>query len=62
MMTIKEIRNRSGLSQAAFGDKYSIPKRTIENWEADEGKKEHRNCPDYVLKLLDRVVREDYES
>lgn len=33
-MNIKEIRLISGLSQQAFSDKYKIPKRTIENWEA----------------------------
>lgn len=49
------IRKRSGLSQAKFCEKYGIPKRTLENWEQGS-----RECPDYVLVLLDRVVREDF--
>lgn len=49
------IRKRSGLSQAKFAEKYGIPKRTIENWEGGQ-----RECPDYVLSILDRVVREDF--
>ena len=53
-MKIKEIRNASGLTQEAFARKYNIPKRTIEGWEAGK-----RNPPEYVLLLLDRVVRED---
>ena len=49
------IRRRSGLSQAKFADKYGIPKRSIENWESGQ-----RECPEYVLSLLDRVVSEDF--
>lgn len=53
-MTIKELRNFTGLSQRAFSDKYKIPKRTIENWESGKSK-----CPDYVRQLLERAVLED---
>jgi putative transcriptional regulator len=53
-MTIKEMRTMLGLSQQAFGDKYGIPFRTIQNWEAGR-----RKCPDYVLNLLERAVLED---
>ena len=53
---IKEIRSITGLSQAKFGNKYGIPKRSIENWES--GKTE---CPSYLVDLLERVVKEDYE-
>lgn len=53
-MTIKELRLLTGLSQKLFSDKYEIPKRTIEDWEA-----ERRTPPEYVVKLLERVVKED---
>lgn len=56
-MTIKEIRSMSGLTQAAFAEKYEIPKRSIENWEGGK-----RECPKYLVKLLERVVREDMNS
>lgn len=52
---MKAIRKRSGLSQAKFGGKYGIPKRTIESWEMGE-----RECPGYVMSLLERVVKEDF--
>ncbi len=51
------IRKASGLTQAAFSAKYNIPKRSIENWEG--GKSE---CPEYVLDLLERVVKEDFSE
>ncbi len=54
-MTIKEIRELTGLSQAKFGEKYNIPKRTIENWESG-----NRKPPEYLPDLLERVVRADY--
>lgn len=56
MSRAREIRELSGLTQAAFAEKYNIPKRTIENWEAEK-----RNAPDYVLDLLERVVKEDFK-
>lgn len=50
----KAIRKASGLTQAAFAERYGIPKRTIENWEGGQ-----REAPAYVLDLLERVVSED---
>jgi transcriptional regulator with XRE-family HTH domain len=54
-MTVKELRQISGLSQAAFGEKYHIPVRTVENWEGGV-----RKPSDTILYLLDRMVREDF--
>lgn len=56
-MEVKEMRKLLGLSQAAFGKKYNIPVRTIEQWESGR-----RKAPIYVLELLERVVTEDSEA
>lgn len=56
-MNIKELRALTGLSQKAFSDKYEIPKRTIEDWEAGR-----RKPTEYVVKLLERIVREDIQK
>lgn len=56
-MTIKEIRALTGLSAQKFGDKYHIPLRTIQGWELGE-----RKCPDYVIELLERAVKEDFKE
>lgn len=53
-MKVKEMRELLGLSQQKFGDKYGIPKRTIQDWEYEK-----MTPPDYVLKLLERCVLED---
>lgn len=55
--TVKEIRKKTGLTQEAFSKKYGIPKRTIENWEGGKS-----NPPDYVLKMLARIVDMDTEN
>lgn len=52
---ILQIRKRTGLSQAKFCEKYEIPKRTLENWEQGS-----RECPEYLVKLLDRAVGDDF--
>ena len=53
-MEIKEIRSRLGLSLRAFGERYKIPLRTLENWEGGQ-----RTPPDYVLALLESKVKND---
>lgn len=56
-MNIREIRELTGLSQRRFGAQYGIPYRTIQNWEAGIN-----TPPEYVVKLLERAVREDFEK
>lgn len=46
-LTIRDIRQHTGLSQAAFSTRYCIPTRTLEDWERGV-----RNCPDYLRLLL----------
>lgn len=53
-MTVKELREMTGLSQKAFGKKYHIPTRTVENWEGGQ-----RSPSETILYLLERVVMED---
>ena len=61
-MNIKQIRAISGLSQIKFGQKYGIPRRTIESWECNEDNPNYRPCPEYVRRLLERAVKEDFFS
>lgn len=56
-MTAKEIRELLGVSRAEFSRRYGIPIRTLEDW--DWGK---RVPSEWVLKLLERVVKEDMET
>lgn len=46
-LTIRDIRQHTGLSQAAFSTRYCIPTRTLEDWERGA-----RSCPDYLRLLL----------
>lgn len=46
-MSVREIRSRTGLTQAAFCTRFCMPKRTLENWEGGK-----RSCPDYVRLML----------
>ncbi len=56
-MSIREIRELTGLSQQKFGDLYKIPLHTIQNWEYGV-----RQCPEYTLLLLARAVKEDFKT
>lgn len=50
-LTIRDIRQHTGLSQAAFATRYCIPTRTLEDWERGA-----RSCPDYLRLLLAKDV------
>ena len=50
-LTIRDIRQHTGLSQAAFATHYCIPTRTLEDWERGV-----RSCPDYLRLLLAKDV------
>ena len=47
----------SVMRQQAFAEKYSIPKRSIENWETGK-----RVPPIYLLLLLERVVKKNFQT
>ena len=46
-MTIKELRQQTGLSQSAFAKYFEIPLRTVQDWEQDK-----RKPPEYLVKLM----------
>ena len=51
----REIVAKTGLSLAKFAERYEIPLRSAENWSGGQ-----RTAPGYVIKLLARVVAEDF--
>lgn len=55
-MTATEIRALTGLSRVDFCKYYGIPYRSMENWERGI-----RVAPEYVMRLLERCVRIDFE-
>ena len=57
-MTVKELRNKTGLSQSKFAEKYKINLWTLKNWE--QGKGEPLQV---VVHLLTRIITEvDYKE
>ena len=53
-MDIREMRNSLGDTQSEFAQRYNIPFRTIQNWEAGV-----RIPPKYIVDLLEGRVRAD---
>ena len=60
MRSIKEIREKTGLSRPTFGAKYGLPVRTLENWELTSSNGRH--APEYVVRLLDYKVESDLKT
>ena len=53
-MTIKELRQQTGLSQARFAEYLNISIRTLQDWE--QGK---RTPPEYVTELIEYKLRNE---
>ena len=49
--TLKESRERLNINRAAFSRMYSIPVRTLENWDAGINE-----APEYVKMLIDYTI------
>ena len=52
---LKDLRQRTGLSQAKFAKKFFIPLSTYEHWEMNV-----RKPPVYVVKMIELLL--DYEA
>lgn len=46
-MTIKSLREATGMNQTEFAAYFNIPRRTVQNWELNT-----RQCPAYLLELM----------
>ena len=53
-MTIKELRTAAKMTQKAFAEYFNIPKRTIEEWEA-----ERRKPPQYLIELIEYKLKNE---
>lgn len=54
-MTIKELREQTGLSQSQFAARYRFTTRQIQSWEQG-----WRETPQCILYLLERCVNQDF--
>ena len=55
-MSIKEARERAGLTREELSIWLGIPYRTLQNWETGS-----RKCPDYVERLIVDKIQQDYQ-
>lgn len=55
-MTIKELRQQTGLTKTEFCKKFSVPMRTLEHWEHGD-----RLCPTYALGWLEALISNGLE-
>ncbi len=56
-MTIREMRQKLGMTQGEFSSRYKIPFRTIQNWETEQ-----RTPPEYIVDLLESRVSYDLNN
>ena len=62
-MTLKELRELSGMTRTQFAEYFDIPYRTIQDWELG-----NRECKQYFIDLMEyklrkeAVIRDDTEQ
>lgn len=56
MMTVKELRAKTGLSQSRFADRFGIPIRSVQHWE--QGR---QDPPPYVVSMIERIIELEEE-
>ncbi len=57
MNEIKALRKGVNLTQSQFAKKFDIPLRTLQCWEIGQ-----RKPPDYVPKLLEKIIELEKET
>ena len=55
LASVRELREKLGMTQKIFGDYLGIPKRSIQNWE-----NEVTACPEYVLIFISEKIYRDF--
>ena len=50
-MHIKELRNRTGLSQSKFAQYFGIPVKTVQQWERNGSVP-----PEYIPQMMERIL------
>lgn len=53
-MTLKELRELSGMTRVQFAEYFGIPYRTVQDWELG-----NRKCNDYIIALLEYKLRNE---
>ena len=56
LMTIKQLRESTGLSQSQFAEKFHIPIGTLQHWEQGV-----RKPPEYVIYMIEMLIKNDYK-
>ena len=54
---IKDLRNKTGLSQSKFAEQYNIPVSTLRKWEQGESRP-----ADYVIALIAKTIPSDEDE
>ncbi len=54
MNRFQELRKATGMSQTRFAEYFGIPRRTVQNWDLGL-----RQCPDYLIDLMEYKLRKE---
>ena len=58
-LTIEKLMRDHNITQTQLSKRFGIPYRTIQNWKALG--KNRRECPDYVLRMMNEILSKEKE-
>lgn len=53
-MKFKDLTKVYGMSVKSISERFGIPYRTAQNWNSEQ-----RECPDYVLRMIDEILENE---
>ena len=53
-MTFKQLRQASGMTITQFSEYFGIPRRTVEDWNAEK-----RSCSQYLIDLMQYKLKKE---
>lgn len=51
-MTLRELREASGMKRREFAEYFGISYKTVQKWEMHGMNSDGRKCPEYLLNLM----------
>lgn len=61
-MTVRDLLEKYGLTNTDLRNRFNIPDRSLRSWTGDPNSPSHRECPQYLVDMMDELLAIDKEK
>lgn len=58
-ITILDVMSRYGMNRTAIAKRFGIPYQTVQKWCFPKDNPNHRECPEYIIKMIDEILSKE---